>query len=177
MPGHSHEMAEIHGGHVTMTPNHHFEVLFTPDEARVYLYDMSQKPLPASKDVSVSMNLQTKSGETSKLEMHRVAPDVEKGRTQGYFAAAHDFGAVKEGSMKALVQVTGLGKKPIEFKTNVALSEPAVYVCPMHDSPPAMDPMKCPQCGMQMVRQSAEEDDSEMHEHSEHHHMEQDGNH
>jgi len=171
--GHSHEMSEVHGGHVTMTPMNHFEVLFTPEEARVYLYDHEQKPLAIPTGVSVFMTLQTKAGESSKLKLLPVEPNLKEGRVQGYFTVEHDFGSLKEGSTKALIQVAGLAEKPIEFKTDVSLSEPAVYACPMHDSPPAMDPMKCPKCGMQMMRQSSEEDEG--HEHS--HHMDHDGNH
>jgi hypothetical protein len=40
------------------------------------------------------------------------------------------------------------------------VSQETVYACPMNDSPPAEDPMKCPKCGMQMVPQEAQEGDT-----------------
>jgi hypothetical protein len=39
--------------------------------------------------------------------MMYVAPDAKKGRTQGFFAAAHGFRSMEKGPMKALVRVVG----------------------------------------------------------------------
>lgn len=44
--GHSHAASEIHGGEVTMTWAHHFEIVWKADQVMVYLYDVDQKPLP-----------------------------------------------------------------------------------------------------------------------------------
>ncbi len=55
--GHSHEMAELHGGSVTMTPTHHFELLCTPKEARLYVYDGKQIPIPSLDGMKASMIL------------------------------------------------------------------------------------------------------------------------
>jgi hypothetical protein len=168
--GHSHEMAEVHGGRVTMTPNHHFEVLFTSDEARVYSYDESQQLIEAHKEVTVALTLKSKRGGDVTLPMDYVAPDPENGRAQGYFSAAHDFGDIEKDEMKAIFLIAGLAAKPIEFKTSVMLSEPAVYLCPMNDSPAAAEPGACPKCGMEMVRQKSEkaEHGHSGHEHSGH---------
>lgn len=153
--GHSHEMSEIHGGRVTMTPDHHFEVLFTPEEARVYLYDKVQQPIEAGDGVSVSMVLMRKGGDEVSLEMELMPPKPESGRVRGYFGVPHEFGDVEMGQMKAIVRVAGLAKEPIEFKTPVVVSEAASYACPMNCVAPALDPMACPKCGMQMVRKGA----------------------
>jgi len=153
--GHSHGMSEIHGGRVTMTPTHHFEVLFAPTEARVYCYDKVQQSIEPSDDVTVGMVLESRTGDDVPLTMKYVQPDPEKGHTLGYFSAAYDFSAVEENAMKAVLRIAGLTEKPIEFKTNVTVSEPASYACPMNDSAPVAEPMACPKCGMKMVRQES----------------------
>jgi hypothetical protein len=170
--GHSHEMAEVHGGSVTMTETNHFEVLFTAQGLHVYVYGPKQKPLDTLKGVTGKVTLMDKEGAETNLDLSYVAPDPEKGRTQGYLAAEQDFATVEPGQLKALVMVKGLGKEPISFKMPVSVDEETVYVCPMNDSPPAHDPMKCPNCGMQMVPQEkeAEAGDMPMEGHGDHDH-------
>jgi len=154
--GHSHEMAEIHGGEVTMTEANHFEVLVTGDGFRVYVYGPEQNPIDTLNGVTGAVTLMDREGNETKLDLSYIAPDAKAGRTQGYLAAEHDFSKVEPGQLKALVTVNGLGKEPITFKAPVAVSQETIYVCPMDDSPPAHDPMKCPNCGMQMVPQQSE---------------------
>ena len=173
--GHSHEMSEIHGGRVTMTPNHHFEVLFTANEARVYLYNKAQKPIEPGEKVSATLILTSRDGGELALEMKRLRPDAEKGRASGYLAVAHDFSGVEENQMKAMVRAVGLTEEPIEFKTSVVVSEAASYACPMNCVAPAADPMACPKCGMRMVRQEGKKEDKG-HDHSSHGHA-HDGHH
>ena len=148
--GHSHEMSELHGGHAVMTPEHHFEVLFTPEEARVYLYDAKQKPMPSPEGLKGSIALQGKEGKKTELELEYVAPDEEQGRLQGYYAAPHDFSKAADGSVKSLVTMKGLAENPVQFTTPVTVSEPVAYACPMSCVPPVSDPMNCPKCGMEM---------------------------
>jgi hypothetical protein len=150
--GHSHEMAELHGGSVTMTPTHHFELLCTRKEARLYVYDGKQVPIPSLDGMKVSMVLQQKTGKPMTMPMTYVKPDAAHGRTQGYFVATHDFSGAKEGTLKATFLVEGLGKGPVEFKSAVSLGEQAVYACPMHSDVTGEDPGKCGKCGMNLVK-------------------------
>lgn len=149
--GHSHQMAMVHGGQVTMTPHHHFEVLFGDKQTRVYVYDDTQAPISDLEGVKGSMTLATKGGDSETVELHYLAPDPQKGQTQGYFYADHEMGAMPAAGMKATIKMTGLEQDPIEFRTPVTLSETLSYQCPMMDSAPAEDPGPCPKCGMQMT--------------------------
>lgn len=164
--GHSHEACEIHGGSVTMTPHHHFETLFTPEDIRIYAYTEDQAPINELKDAKVSLTLEKKDGKPEMLSMKYMAPDMKAGRSQGYFEARHDLSKMEQGMMKATFTITGMGKEPVTFKTPVVLSHPVVYSCPMHPEATAMDPVPCPKCGMAMVKTGGSMDeDHDEHEH------------
>lgn len=150
--GHSHEMAMIHGGQVTMTSHHHFEVLFTGKQMRVYVYDADQKPIADPKDVKASMTLMTNDKKSEHMDLHYVAPDPEKGRIQGHFYADRNMTGMKEGDMKAMFKMMGLEEDPIEFRTPVKIGSLVTYGCPMKDSAPAENPGMCPKCGMRMTK-------------------------
>ncbi len=149
--GHSRRMAMVHGGQVTMTPHHHFEVLFTDKQARVYVYDAEQEPINDPKEVKADMTLMTKGGESETMHLQYVGPDPENGRTQGYFHADHEMASIEDGEMKGMFRMMGLEKDSIEFRTPVTMGRLMSYACPMKDSPPAEDPGRCPRCGMQMT--------------------------
>ena len=172
--GHSHAMAEIHGGEATMTPHHHFETLFVPDGIRLYVYDVNQKPVAITKDTKAAVTLQTKDGKTASVKLEYLAPDEKAGRTQACLAAAHDFGDMKPETMKATFTVEGLGKKPIEFKAPVAMMHQMMYTCSMHPEVQAEDPGKCPQCSMKLMPMENEEPGHGMKE-SEHMHDSKEG--
>lgn len=176
--GHSHEMAVVHGGQVIMTPQHHFEVLFTDDQSRVYVYDGKQNPITNPKDVTATMTLMMKDGKSETMNLDYTAPDPEKGRTQGYFYVDRDMTGVKDGEMKAVIKMAGLQKDPIEFRTAVTMGHLVSYACPMGDSDPAEDPGKCPGCGMQMkMTEHGEHMGEAMGEHMEHGHGDTEGSH
>jgi len=175
MEGHSHEMAEIHGGEVTMTPHHHFEALFMPDGLRLYVYDENQKPVTALKDVKATVTLQAKDGKSQSLTLDLLPADETSGRTQPCLAATHDFGDMKPGMMKATFTVQGLGKEPIEFKTPVSMMHETLYTCSMHPDVHAEDPGKCPECGMKLMPMETGGDmDHGMHESGDMHHHDKD---
>ncbi len=168
--GHSHAQAELHGGSVTMTPDHHFEVVFAAAEMRVYAYDGKQVPIQSLKDVAVSGTLHAKEGDPIGVEFEYVAPDEEAGRSQGYFVAAYDFSEVEDGTLKAMIEVAGLSKEPVKFRTAVSVGELATYACPMHDAVVGEDPVACSKCGMALTRVPGHEDESEDdHDHGGHH--------
>ena len=155
--GHSHEMAEVHGGSVTMTPTHHFELLSTSKEARLYIYDDHQVPIMNLAAMKASMVLQEKAGKPMTMPMTYVKPDVAHGRTQGYFVAAHDFSGAEKNAMKATFTIEGLAKIPAQFKSSVSLGEPVVYTCPMHSDVMGEDPGKCGKCGMNLEKAAGHE--------------------
>ncbi len=96
------------------------------------------------------------------MPMTYVKPDAARGRTQGYFVAAHDFTGADKNAMKATFTVEGLAKKPVEFKSAISLAEPTVYACPMHSDVMGEDPGKCGKCGMNLEKMGGhEEHDSE----------------
>jgi len=150
--GHSYEMAMIHGGQVSMTEQHHFEVLFTDTQARVYVYDANQKPIIDPKDVKVTMTLTGKDGKAEAKDLKYKGPAPDKGRTHGYFYLDRDMSTVKDGDMIATVKVMDLEENPIEIRTPVTRVQLTTYACPMNDSGVSEDPGKCPKCGMQMTK-------------------------
>jgi hypothetical protein len=168
MEGHSHEMAEIHGGEVTMTPHHHFEALFLTDGVRLYAYDENQKPIMDLKGVKGKLTLQSKDGKSQSVKLDLLPPDEKAGRTQPCLAASHDFADMKPGMMKATFEVQGVTKDPIEFKTPVTISPETLYTCSMHPDVRAEDPGECPECGMKLTPMETESghghDSGDMHD-------------
>jgi hypothetical protein len=145
---HSHGRSEIHGGSSVMTAENHFELLFTTDEARLYVYDGSQAPVRNLEGVNVMLTLATKDSKVNPLSMAYVKADPKKGVSQDYFVARHDFKSAGGNAAKAMVRVEGLGKKPVEFKSAVVLGEQAAYTCAMHPEVKTEEPGSCPKCGM-----------------------------
>lgn len=136
--GHSHAKAEIHGGEVLMSKQHHFEVVWMPDHVMVYLYDQNQKPLPA-KGVSGEVAFKFKNGKEQKAELtvmdartmkqmpheedqaephehgqmtkKEMAEMHERMSDQEHFMASVDLGDAKEGEVKATFVLKGLPGK------------------------------------------------------------------
>jgi hypothetical protein len=170
---HSHEKCELHGGEVVMTPTNHFEVLFTDQEARVYVYDEKQAPIVDLAAAKATLTLETKAGKSASLAMTYLKPDAAAGRTQGALVVRHDFTSITKAPTKALFHLEGIGAKVTEFKSTAVLGTRSIYVCPMHPDVTGEDPGKCSRCGMNLVKQGG----PAMHEHgaakgeeTEHHH-------
>jgi len=66
--GHSHEKAEQHGGSVTMTSDHHFEVVPMMHGIAVFAYDMHQNPVSV-KGVSGTADIMLRSGKSMTVEL------------------------------------------------------------------------------------------------------------
>ena len=162
--GHSHAKSELHGGSAIMTPSHHFEVLFTAAEARVYVYDGLQAQVLDPRNARASMTLQEKGKEPLPFEMTYVAPELSAGRTQGYFVAHGDFSVAESGVMKAIIRVGGLTEKAVEFRTSVKVTEQTEYACTMHPEVKAQDPTNCSKCGMMLTRVAPAATDSQANE-------------
>ncbi len=122
--GHSHERAALHGGSVTMTQQHLFEVVFYEKELRVYAYTGNQEPILDLKGVSGSVLFQAKGGDTLTVKLSYVAPDSLHESTQGYLSVKHDFSGVKEGTMRASISLEGLShpeESSVTFRESVRL--------------------------------------------------------
>lgn len=122
--GHSHDKAALHKGSVTMTQQHHFEVVFHEKELRVYVYTGGQEPILDLKGVSGSVLFQSKGGDTLTVKLSYVAPDSSDESAQGYLSLEHDFSGVKEGTMKASISLEGLSnpkETSVTFRESVRL--------------------------------------------------------
>ncbi len=68
--GHSHKAASAHGGEVTMTRQHHFEVVPVQEGITVFVYNYTQEPVELSTAITHgSVTLITKDGERRKLTL------------------------------------------------------------------------------------------------------------
>ena len=122
--GHGHERAAIHEGSVTMTQQHHFEVVFHEQELRVYVYTGNQEPILALKGVSGNVRFQSKGGDTLTVKLSYVAPDSSHESAQGYLSVMHDFSGVEEGTMRASISIEGLShpeESSVTFRESVRL--------------------------------------------------------
>jgi hypothetical protein len=133
--GHSHAESEIHGGEVTMTWAHHFEVVWRADQVMVYLYDVDQKPLPA-KGVSGEVTFKFKNRPEQKvtltmIEAEKVPADStisaksdmaptpkeetavppQRLSNQDHLVASINLAEVKDGELKANFTFKGLPDK------------------------------------------------------------------
>lgn len=66
--GHSHEKAERHGGTVTMTSAHHFEVVPMMHGIAVFAYDEHQSPVSV-KEVTGTATVMLRSGKSMKFDL------------------------------------------------------------------------------------------------------------
>ena len=162
--GHSHGSSELHGGSVVMTPKHHFEVVFGSEEVRVYGYDGAQNPINEMQDAKATLKLQKRDGDQMELALSYVGPDLESGRSQGYFTAPYEFGDVAEDQMKATFTMSGMSGMPVTFKTAVSVSTLVTYACPMHPEITGEDPVDCSICGMALTKQEQGDHDTDEHE-------------
>lgn len=122
--GHSHDRATLHGGSVTMTQQHHFEVIFHEKELRIYVYTGAQDPIFDLKGISGSVMFRSKGGDTLTVKLSYDAPDSSHESTQGYLSVKHDFSGVKEGTMKASISLEGLSnpkETSVTFRESVRL--------------------------------------------------------
>ena len=103
-PGHSHAAASLHGGQVVMTPRHHFEVVYRPDGARVFVYDAHQKPLPA-RGVQGTARIITRRGATTSVPLRYVPASAGQ---QDALEASFAFAGTRPGEIKVVFDLRGL---------------------------------------------------------------------
>jgi hypothetical protein len=116
-----------HGGQMSETRWHHFEVVYLPREARIYVYTPSRTPLyPRGARGEVTMRMISNDG-------HFRGPVTyltdEKGR--GYLSVAVDVSRVRDGDMTVdfVLQRLPLHEEPeARFTQTFALTRPPVTV-------------------------------------------------
>jgi hypothetical protein len=149
--GHSHAKSELHGGHVTMTRNHHFETLFSPDGIRIFTYTAEHAPQMTEK-AKGRVTLTFKDGSTKVLPlvtqrpsdrektayfcpMHQDVVQMEPGvcpkcggmklYAQDYLFGKVDLSGVEPGTLKASVAIEGLAKPETEVTFTETNAGPA----------------------------------------------------
>lgn len=167
--GHSHDMAAMHGGQVTMTKEFHFEIAFDRGSVNVYVYNGSQEPISAkglSGDVTISFRDSDKKpikAELSYSEPAKMADEHGSGHGhdenheagQDFLESHLDLTEVQEGGAKAvfvLKNLPGDKEKEVTFKESFKLARLVTYTCPMKCTAPAGRPGDCPKCGMTLKR-------------------------
>ncbi len=91
-------MQPPHGGQITATKHHYFEVVYTPSDTRVYIYGASQRGINARSikgDVTMSVH---SSGQSLRFPLEVVAQPAFTGDV-GYLAAKVDVSQVRPGDM------------------------------------------------------------------------------
>lgn len=110
--------APPHGGQLTVAKPLTFEVVYLPQEIRVYLYGVM--PYPASaKDVTGEVSLQRPYDErASRVALRYVAQPAGQ---QDYLSAPVDLGRVKDGELTATVKLANL---PLQNRPGITFSQP-----------------------------------------------------
>jgi hypothetical protein len=116
--GHSHASAQAHGGDVTMTQRHHFEVVFRDASIRVYSYGPAQEPIEP-KGLSGTAKLLKKGADKPSESTLTVATDPAE-PARGFLEAPVDLKGLEAGSAKITFDVSGFadGQEPkVSFTT------------------------------------------------------------
>ncbi|MBI3268320.1 MAG: hypothetical protein HYZ53_04810 [Planctomycetes bacterium] len=142
--------AEIHGGLVTATKEHVFEIAFHHDRIEVYLYDREQARASiqgAAGSVALVFRDKQRTG------MHADLALVDT-HFRDWLSARMDLSRIEHGAARAFVRLAGL---PGKEETNVVLEVPfqiariAKYVC-AKDKVVADEPGYCPKCSSLLIR-------------------------
>jgi len=104
--GHSHANIQAHGGDVTMTQRHHFEVVFREASVRVYAYSQSQEPI-AAKGLSGTAKLVKKGSDKPTEATLNVATDSAEA-ARDFLEAPLDLKGIEPGAAKLTVDISGL---------------------------------------------------------------------
>lgn len=139
--GHNHPAdgarpAPPHGGQLTTAPPLSFEIVYLPQEIRVYLYGVMPYPVSA-KDVTGDVSLQRPYDErATRVALRYVAQPAGQ---QDYLAAPVDLSKVRDGELIATVKLANLpleNRPGITFAQGVVLSKakPQVALAALDES-------------------------------------------
>jgi hypothetical protein len=113
------------GGQVTAGKWHYFEVVYAPQETRIYVYSPSQRPL-YTKDVTGEVAMEVfSSGQTARVPVRFVQQQTST-NDAGYLSVPVDLSQVQDGDMQATFKLKILTQDGsyVEFKQMFALYEP-----------------------------------------------------
>lgn len=119
-----------HGGQIAATKWHFFEVVYTPQETRLYIYSPSRRPLSAravSGDVVMQVNGNPKQ---FRYPLKPVVDDSLLSNDLGYQAAVVDVSRVRDGDMQVTfdLKLSSREEPRASFTQTFALTRPPVQV-------------------------------------------------
>lgn len=118
--GHEEPAAAPHGGQLTTLKPLTFEVVFQPQEIRVYLFNPFPQPAN-SKELKGEISLQPRGGKrATRLTLRHVAPS--KGEPD-YLSVPADLSRVKEGELTATIKLDNV---PLPSQSTATLTHPVV---------------------------------------------------
>lgn len=134
--GHSHDKAMTHGGKVTMTQQHHFEVVPMMHGVSVFAYDYQQNPIDVS-GVRGTVTVMTKGGREISAElppyseimsMHEEGQDMMEQieHMESMLFANMDLSKIDAKEAKVSVDITGLNSEKesqVSFRETITLTD------------------------------------------------------
>ncbi|MCA9124158.1 MAG: hypothetical protein H6822_02230 [Planctomycetaceae bacterium] len=121
-------MQPRYGGQVTATSRHYFEVVYMPQETRVYVYSPSQRPLyPFRAKGEVIMHVES-SGDKGRFPLRYIKPASAFSTEPSYLVAEVDLSRVHDGDMNVVVDLRNLPddeEKETQFNQLFATSRPS----------------------------------------------------
>lgn len=112
-PGHSHAEARAHGGQVTMTKQHHFELVYEGETVKVYGYDKGQNPI-SLEGVSGELRLKTRGGDSRRVDLETHGADTDRVYLRAQLTGLED---VEPGNAKLTLSLNGVpgAEETVEF--------------------------------------------------------------
>jgi len=122
-------MQPRHGGQITPTKHHYFEVVYTPNEARLYVYNASQLGTNARYIKGDVLMTVRSSGQSGRFPLEVVAQQAFTGDL-GYLVAKVDVSQVQDGDMDVQFEVHKLpSEEPsVSFTQDFFLTRPPLPV-------------------------------------------------
>ncbi|MFB6344175.1 MAG: hypothetical protein ABEK50_00175 [bacterium] len=111
--GHSHGEAQAHGGNVTMTTNHHFEVVYKDSTIQVWGYDKQQEPI-SLEGVQANVHIKTRSGKSERINLELHPSDEGLKYLEGHYTG---LSGIEPGNAKLTFHLAGVKgtEEAVEF--------------------------------------------------------------
>lgn len=165
------QAAEAHGGAVTMTGDHHFEVAFQRDKVQVWLYDANQTPLDA-RGVAARVEVRFEGARSRRAVTTELMYVAGADGAPGHIEGPVDMAQVPEGAAWAAFQLLKLPgvERQVSFRDTFRLARlieggaKFIYACPTHRKVTSRNVSDtCWECGRPLERK--EDGRGEGHEH------------
>lgn len=125
-----------HGGQISVVGSLHFEVVYVPQETRVYLYDASNRPISA-KGAAGRVAMTVRGYEkVYRYPLTYVATQAGT-RTQDYLGLAINLSRIKDGEMSVAIEMANLPSRDqpqAAFTQTFALSKIPVRVAALNEA-------------------------------------------